>query len=232
MPDWGSYGLSDLQIFSSRTYLRLLEVYNEAIWPAQILAFALGLAVLVLRRRGDENAGRAIAAGIAACWIWVALAFHLTRYASIHWAARYFAAAFLLEAAILLWSAARSRLTFGTPGSFRERAGSAIFLFALFVQPFAGLALGRNWRQLEFFGVAPDPTAVATLGLLLAAARMRWSLAILPLAWCTISGATLLATGTPDAAITPAVGTVALFLAIWRGRTRNRPAGTESRSEP
>ena len=32
------------------------------------------------------------------CWLWVALAYLLKRYASINWAARYFAAAFLIEA--------------------------------------------------------------------------------------------------------------------------------------
>jgi hypothetical protein len=34
--------------------------------------------------------------------------------------------------------------------------------------PLAGLAAGRPWSQAEVFGVMPEPTALASLGLLLA----------------------------------------------------------------
>src|SRR6266567_893774 len=78
----------------------------------------------------------------------------------------------------------RGRLVFE-----RRPAGLAIFLFALVVQPLIGLLLGRTWRQVEIFGVAPDPTAIATLGLLLlATGRVRWEQLVVPLFWCAISG--------------------------------------------
>jgi len=220
MSEWWTYTLSDFLLFSSRTYYRLFEIYNAVIWPAQIAAIGLGLAILVLLRRAAAGQRRsiAIAAILAACWLWVAIAFHANRYATINWAAVYFAWAFGLEAAVLIWiGIVRGRLTFTQPAGTAGRAGLWIFLFALAVEPCVGLLLGRGWRQVEVFGVAPDPTAVATLGLLLLAeGRGRGWLMVIPALWCAISGATLLAMKAPDAWIPTVAAAVATVLAARR----------------
>jgi len=73
----------------------------------------------------------------------------------------------------------------------RARWGIAIFCFALLVKPFLGLLLGRSWQGLEFFGVTPDPTAIATLGLLLTSRCKSWLAWPIPVLWCLISATTL-----------------------------------------
>lgn len=85
----------------------------------------------------------------------------------------------------------RDRLTFNRGRSARTRIGVALFVFALSVQPLGGLLAGRQWTQLEVFGVSPDPTAVATWGLLLAASRVNWLALVMPVLWCVLSGVTL-----------------------------------------
>jgi Family of unknown function (DUF6064) len=230
MSEWWTYTLSDFLLFSSRTYYRLFEIYNAAIWPAQIAAVGLGLAILALRRRAAAGVyrGRLIAAILAACWLWVAIAFHANRYAPINWAAVYFAWAFGLEAAVLIGiGVVGGRLPFERPTDPAGRAGLAIFLFALAVEPLVGPLLGRGWRQVEIFGVAPDPTAVATLGiLLLARVRRRWLLMVIPAIWCAITGATLLAMKAPDAWIPPLAAALASSLAVWQARARRRTGNT------
>ena len=224
MSEWWTYTLSDFLLFSPRTYYRLFEIYNAAIWPAQIAAIGLGVAILALLRRASEirARGRWIAAILAACWIWIAIAFHATRYATINWAAIYFAWAFGIEAALWIWvGIIRGRLRFEGPNDRRTRAGLWIFLFALAVQPFAGPLLGRGWKSVEIFGTSPDPTAVATLGILiLARGPGRGWLMVIPAIWCGISGATLLAMKAPDAWIAPAAAILAVSLAIGQ-RTRH-----------
>lgn len=219
MSEWWTYTLSDIQSFSLHSYYRLFELYNAAIWPAQIVALALGLAIWRLLRRAEPWRGRLIAAIVAVCWLWVAIAFHSHRYATLTWSARYFMWAFGIEAALLLWTGVvRGRLAFE-----RRPLGLAIFLFALVVQPLIGLLFGRTWRQAEFFGVAPDPTAIATLGvLLLSAGRVRWELMVLPLLWCAISGATLLSMKAPDAGIPLAAAVLVVSLAAWQTLARRR----------
>jgi len=120
---------------------------------------------------------------------------------------------------LLLWAGVvRGRLAFD-----RRPAGLLIFLFALVVQPLIGPLLGRQWSQVEIFGVAPDPTAIATLGLLLlATGRVRWELIAVPLSWCAISAATLLAMKAPDAWIPLVAAVLVLSLAVSRTVARRR----------
>ncbi|MDQ5857470.1 MAG: DUF6064 family protein [Acidobacteriota bacterium] len=213
MPEWWTYTLEDLQSFSLETYYRLFERYNAAIWPGQIVALALGVAILaVLRRGASGRRGRLVAGILAACWVWTAIAFHATRYATIHRGAPWFAWAYGLEALLLVGVGfLRGGLSLERRGGARW-IGLALFLFALFVQPLAGMLFGRDWRQVETFGVAPDPTAVGTLGLLLlTAGRVRWALIAVPLLWCAFSGATLLAMGTPAGWVMVAAAVLAVL---------------------
>jgi len=85
------------------------------------------------------------------------------------------------------------------------------------------LLLGRPAAQAAFFGVTPDPTAIATLGLLLlmqgGGRAVLWPI---PLAWCAISGATLWAMNAPEALLPPAAGTAALALRLIGARASMR----------
>jgi hypothetical protein len=226
MSEWWTYRLADLLLFSAHTYYRLFEIYNAAIWPAQIVTIGLGLTILALLRRAalDVRRGRVIAAILAACWLFIAIAFHAHRYATINTAAVYFAWAFGLEAALLIWMGiVRGRLLFEWPVDAAGRIGLCVFLFALVVEPLVGPLLGRGWKQVEIFGVAPDPTAIATLGiLLLARGRGRWLLMVIAAIWCVITGAFLLAMKAPDAWIPPVAAVLALAMAVWQMRTRRR----------
>src|SRR5262245_5198408 len=223
MSEWWTYSLSDFLLFSPRTYYRLFELYNLAIWPAQLLALALGVALLALMVRRPAWHGRAMAAILAACWLWVAWAYLLTRYDTINWAARYFAAGFALEALLLALSGiVHDRLTMRAGrADLASRAGLGLFLYGLVAHPLIGpLLIGRPWTQVELVGLAPDPTIVATLGVLIAAERPLWHLAIVPLGWCAIAGATLWTMGSPDALLLPAAAVLAIALMAWKRFSR------------
>jgi len=224
MSEWWTYTLSDFLLFSPRTYYRLFELYNADIWPAQIVSLALGAAILATLRNDARWRGRAVAAILALCWFWIAAAFHIRHYATINWAAAYFAAGFAIQALLLAWTGlVRDRLLLQPLENPIGRVGLTIFLFALLIQPLIGPLLGRAWRQVELFGVAPDPSAVATLGiLLLATNRVAWELLLIPIIWCAVSGTTLWAMESPDALLMPFVALVVLFLAGWRTRSRSR----------
>lgn len=192
MSEWWTYRPSDFLLFAPRTYYRLFELYNGDIWPLQIVALLAGAAILLLIRVRIASSGRVVAVLLAACWLWVAWAFHWQRYATINWAASYFAVGCVIEALLLIWiGIVRDSLRFDSAPRVRARIGVAIFAFALVVQPLLQLLTGRDWRQLEVFGVAPDPTAVATFGVLLASNRVPWIAMPLPLIWCVIGGVTL-----------------------------------------
>jgi hypothetical protein len=118
--------------------------------------------------------------------------------------------------AIGLWSFA-VRNAFGPSPDAAARIGLALFLFALIGYPLVAPVAGRPWDQAEVFALAPDPTAIGTLGLLLAArAKGTTSLALLPLLWCLISAATLWAMASFEALL-PA-GAALLAVATFAAR--------------
>jgi Family of unknown function (DUF6064) len=224
MSEWWTYSLSDFLLFSPRTYYRLFELYNLAVWPVQFFALALGLAILALAFRRPAWHGRAVAAILAACWLWVAWAYLFARYDTINWAARYFAAGFALQALLLAWTGVvRDRLGMRPGQTIAGRIGLGLFAFGLIVQPLIGpLLVGRPWTQVEIFGLVPDPTAVATLGVLVAAERPHWTLLPVPLAWCAIGSATLWTMHSPDALVMPGAAAVAIALAAWKTFSKMR----------
>jgi hypothetical protein len=218
MGDWLSYTPSDFLLFSARTYYRLFELYNRAIWPAQILALLLGLVILWRLHRPGGWQGSVVAVILAAGWLWTAWAYLLEHYDTINWAARYFAIGFVIEAVLLIWTGAvRNWLLFQPYRDWVGRTGMGLFLFALMVQPLIGPLVGRDWKQAEIFGIAPDPTVLATLGILLTVdKRPPWGLMIIPLIWCALSGATLWTMGSSDAWIMPVAALGAFGLAVYR----------------
>ncbi|MDQ2081733.1 DUF6064 family protein [Xanthobacteraceae bacterium Astr-EGSB] len=221
MPEWWTYSLADFLMFSPRTYYRLTELYNNDIWPAQPVAMALGVAVVIRWLRDGLVPGGAIAVVLAALWLWVGWAYFHVRYDVINWTGSYIAIGFAVEAALILWSGLmRGRLAPAGHPSAAGRAGAAMALAAIVLYPALAPLLGRPWAQAEVFGVMPDPTVVATLGLLAAARRPPWVLFVIPLAWCAYGGATLWTMGSPEALVTPMAAVVALALAAWNTRRR------------
>ena len=193
MQDWWSYSLSDFLLFSPRTYYRMIERHNEALWPAQLLTVALGLGILGALRSPSAQQGRIIAGILATLWLWVAWAFLLQRYATINWAIKYVVPLFVLEALLLVWwGVVRRKLTFAVGPGASGRLGVALLVVGLLLYPALAAISGRPWNQAEVFGIAPDPTVIATVGLLLlTSSRLRWGLLPVPLVWCGIAVATL-----------------------------------------
>ena len=215
MSEWWTYSLQDLLMFSPQTYYRLFERINADLWPAHLLALALGASTLLLFGRHRDRATPWVFAILAVGWGSVAWFYFWARYANIHLAAPWFALAFAVESLLLIWMGlSHRRFSIARPSVLRHRAALGLVLFALGVYPLIGLALGRSWTQAEVIGLAPDPTALATLGiLLLTGTRSFWVLAPIPILWCLISGATLWAMAAPDFFIAPGLALLAALLA-------------------
>jgi hypothetical protein len=230
MSEWWTYQPRDLLMFSQDTYYRLFELYNTEIWPLQLLALVAGLVILVLLYRPTPWSGRAIAALLAACWTFVAWAYFHERYATINLAAPYFALGFAAQAMLfVLVGVALNRLSFAKRGTSLSQAGRALFIAGLMIYPLMPAIFGRPWLQSELFGIAPDPTVFGTLGVLVAADRMRWELIVIPVLWSAVTGVTLWTMGSSDAAVTGVAALYALCIAVLRAIERkkpNRPLGS------
>lgn len=225
MSEWWTYSLSDFLMFSSRSYYRLIESYNAAIWPAHVLALVVGVIVLGAIARPRQHLQRSAALVLAAAWGWVAWAYQLERYAEINTAAPYFAAAFAVQALLLCWLAYRP----GNAAQAPQPLGLGLTGLAIFAYPLLALARdGSNWHQAEVFGIVPDPTVVATLGVLLAwrAPAIFW---LIPVSWCLVSGATLMELKIGHAWLLPAIALTAVLARVMGSR---KPRDVSSTANP
>ena len=192
MSEWWTYTLADFLMYSPRTYWRLVELYNREFWPLHVPLFAAGLAGLWLAATRRVQAFRWTAWGLAAAWLWVGWAFLWDRYATINWAAQYQAAAFAVQAALLLAAGLKANAAAPRPSTGWRGLGWLLAVAGLLF-PLIGLAAGRPWVQAEVAGMAPEPTALLTLGMLLlggqpASRAGRALLGLIPLL-CLLLGA-------------------------------------------
>ena len=157
MSEWWTYSLSDFLLFSPRTYYRLFELYNSRSGRRSSWRSRSGSRSSRSSSAGRAWHGRAIAAILAACWLWVAWAYLFARYATINWAARYFAAGFALRRCC--WPGAASCATGWRCGrAERSRGRAGLGLFALRAdRPAAdrAAAVGRPWTQVEISASRP-----------------------------------------------------------------------------
>ena len=113
----------------------------------------------------------------------------------------------------------RNEFEFEPMSSVTHRIGIGVFLFALLVQPLIGPLVGREWMQMEIFGMAPDPTVSRRWDSAVTARRVFWELMIIPLFWCALSGAVPWTMGPPDALLMPFAALAVLCVA---GTTKRR----------
>lgn len=187
MTEWWTYRFSDFLMFEPETYYRLFERLNAALWPLGLVALLIGLWMLALSWRGRSRAR--VAALLAIVWCLVAYVFHYRLYSTIMLAGNRFGQLFVLEGLLLGgWAYLARQAEDGRPW----RGGVYLAGIGMALWPFIAPLTGRNWKGAELFGLAPDPTAVVTIGLLLAI-RAPKGLLILPGLWCLISAATLYA---------------------------------------
>ena len=235
MTEWWTYRLSDFLMFSAGTYRRQFELYNADLWPLPVVVGIGGALAVVAAWRSRQLSPRVTStalAVLAAAWLWVAWAFHLQRYATVNTAGPWFAAAFALEALLLLAAGLADLRSSTGPSVSGRRWGLVLFAFAVLAYPWLGLLFGRPLAQAEVFGIAPDPTALGTLGVLLLTsrsgdtivARRAVALALpIPLLWCGASGATLWTMEAPEAPLLPVLAAIAVAVAARSARA-NRGA--------
>lgn len=168
MSEWWTYRPSDFVMYSARTYARLVERYNAEIWPLQLLALALGLAILWLAAFRRREGSRWICALLAVAWAWIGWAFHWQRFSEINTAAPYFAIAFFVQALLLV------ALGVVWPGEYREPrpwvrwVGLGLLAAAVIGWPLVQVWMGRELAGVEVFGVMPGVTGVGTVGVVVA----------------------------------------------------------------
>jgi hypothetical protein len=105
-------------------------------------------------------------------------------------------------------------------GDFRAVAGFGFIAYAMLIYPIFGVWAGHGFMAGPMFGVAPCPTTIFTLGILMMT-RGRWVvwLAVVPVLWSLVGLAAAVQLGIPEDLGLPVAGAVlAAVLATLRSR--------------
>jgi hypothetical protein len=209
--------------FTAEILFSSFEQYNRALWPLPILAPALALAIVLLTFRPVRGSDRAIATVIAFAWLWIGVGYHFLHFATIDFAAPIYGAFFVLEGLLLAWTGvARGRLAFRFGADLFGWCGLALALAAI-AWPLADGLLGHGWQSARVVGLAPGPTAIFTLGLLLlTAGRTPLHLAAIPLLSTLVAGATAWILSIPQDLALLVAGVVGFALILWKHRRQAR----------
>jgi hypothetical protein len=188
MSEWWTYRPSDFLMFSARTWTRLVQSWNETLWPWQGAMVAVGLVLLLAAARDPRRERPWAIAALAVAWAWVGWAFHWERFAEVNTGARWFALASGAQAVLLLVLGLRPAP--GAPPTTTRGFGLTLAAAALLYPLLAPLS-GRGWSQAEVAGAMPEPTALFTAGLLLALPqRHRALLLAIPVLALVVGGTT------------------------------------------
>jgi Family of unknown function (DUF6064) len=212
--------------FTIDEFLAVFSAYNMAIWPFQIVAYGLGLVAVAAVFMPRPVLVRLAFAALAILWVFIGIGYHLMFFAKINPIAPVFGTLFVVQAVLFAASAlwpGDVRLQFGS--DLRSSAGLVAVVYAVAIYPLLGLWAGHGFMAGPMFGVAPCPTTIFTIGLLLMA-RGRWViwLSVIPILWSLIGLAAAIQLGIPEDLGLPLAGAVlAGALVIQARATRNEP---------
>jgi len=207
--------------YTRDVYFRLFDTYDDAIWPSQIVAYTLCFLALWITLRPFSGSSRIVSAILAAAWIWNGVAFHMLHFARIDWVAWPLGLLFVIQGlCFFVTGTLLDRLDFrSTAAGIPGKVGIAFAAAALFLYPLLESPFGLAWPGTGLVGVAPGPTTLFTLGLLLLVApRAPVFLFAVPLLWSAVAGASgLVLMVTEDIWLAPAT-VVAVVLGLAKNR--------------
>jgi hypothetical protein len=178
--------------FTPDQFFEIFAIYNGRFSILVAAWWLASLAIVAAAWSNPPRYSRLATQLLATLWAWNAVAYHAMLFTRINPAAWLFAALFAIEAALLVWAAARHSHDYFASQKTMSRVGLGLVAYS-FVYPFVS-TLSHAYPATPTFGV-PCPTAILTIGLLLTTGRrIPVAVAIVPALWALIGGsaATLL----------------------------------------
>jgi hypothetical protein len=210
--------------FTVEQFFSVFEVYNESIWPAQIVAYLLGLAVVVGIASHARWSGRLITATLAVFWIWMGAVYHIIHFSVINPVAWVFGALFILQGVILAVSGViLDRLAFGGTEHKNAAVGALFIAYSMLFYPLLGYAFGHEYPAVPMFGVAPCPATIFTFGVFLfARTGIPWYLFVLPLLWSFVGMSAAINLRVPQDYGLVVAGIIGTIMILANNRKRKR----------
>jgi hypothetical protein len=212
--------------FTVEQFLGVFQLYNEAIWPAQIVAYALGLLAIILALKKTTYSGRVASFVLSLFWLWMGTVYHILFFSTINKAAYVFGAAFIAQGLLFfIFGVLKPQLVFEFRLDVFSLTGLAFILYAMVAYPALGYLLGHGYPHSPCFGVAPCPTTIFTFGVLLWADRnVPKVLLVIPFIWSVIGFSAALSLSVREDIGLLVAAVLGTILIIIKDRLRSKKA--------
>lgn len=174
--------------FTQTEFKQVFSIYNEAIWPIQIIAYILAVIVIILILKRTKTSNMIICMILSAYWVLAGVGYHIMFFNAINPAAYAFGALFIIQGQLfLLLGMSTEMLQFGYEKGIALCAGLVLVTYSMIIYPLFGILFGHAYPEAPVFGVAPCPITIFTFGiLLLTIRRIPRYLLIIPVIWSLI----------------------------------------------
>jgi hypothetical protein len=155
-------------IFTPDEFLAILEQFNRALGSLNLVAYALGVAAILLALWKGTAAGQGISGLLGTLWVCTGLVFHIFFFRSLTSMALVFGAAFILQGGMLFWSGVmKQELRFSPTKDIYGIVGWLLIVYSMIGYPLIGNMLGHGTEHSLAFGITSGPLVVFSFGLLL-----------------------------------------------------------------
>jgi hypothetical protein len=219
--------------FTQDQFFSVFAAYNAAVWPLQVFTYLLGVLVAGLTFRRSKVATILITVILGLMWFVNGVAYHWSFFAEINPVARGFGVLFVVQALLLICAPFAATLyRIEARGDALTVFGMCLVVYAALVYPALGWLAGHAYPAVPVFGVAPCPTTIFTIGILLLGTWQvaRWLL-VIPAIWALIGGSAAVLLDVPQdfGLIAALLVAVSFAIAAARGASVAQHAGAEQR---
>ena len=173
--------------FTYDEFLGVFEQYNQDVWPAQLILYALAGIALLAIYRNDTRGRQVLFAVLSLLWAWMGLVYHITYFSAINKGAYVFGLLFLIQGiAFAYLGIIRDNSSFDIRIDIYTITGAVFIVYALIGYPLLGIVLGHVYPRSPTFGV-PCPTTIFTFGVLLFSThRVPFFVLLIPFLWSIV----------------------------------------------
>ena len=151
--------------FSLEEFLVVLENYNVAIWPLQIIGYVLILLVLLVSLKPTKYSAKIVSSILSFFWLFTGIVFCFIYWAPSHIFGYIFGICCTAQGLLFLYSLIRSDITIGLQNKNNMLIGILFILYAMIGYQILGYYLDHIYPRFFAVGLVPCPTTIFTFGL-------------------------------------------------------------------
>lgn len=199
--------------FTAEQFFGVFADYNRAFIVAVVALWVASIAIVAHVARDTSRRSRWLSLFLGGLWLWNAVVYHAVFFTRINPAAWLFAGLFLVQAVLLVRSAAQQRIEYFSSTGWTRIIGVGLIGYAL-LYPFLTIAFGHRYPAAPTFGV-PCPTVILTIGALLTIrGGVPAALGVIPGVWGLIGGSAAVLLDVPADSVLLGAGVLLAALLI------------------